>query len=993
MKDGGIKIKTIYEACKPREEVLGKLTVGAFAADISQVAEGTAHEIYQDPAKFFDNTYPTKGLKTLIRKVFGRLSGAAPDTNPIIKLETAFGGGKTHDLIALFHIAREGAAVKAVGSYIDEHYLPREKPRIVAVNCENLDTQGWDHGDATTHTLWGEIAYQLGGAEGYERWKEFDREMQPPGKQSIEKLVGEGPALIIIDELPLHLRDTKSVRVKNTTLDEFVVPFFQKLLSFASTRENVVVIYGLTERRDAYGEEVERLSSLREIKSISARKEEVVTPIEDAEIPLVVNKRLFESIDADAPEEVAEGYMKYLREEREKGASLPAEITGAEFKKDLCDAYPFHKETLGLLSKKIAGIPNFQKARGALRILAYSIKNLWEKREEGGGDVYLIHPYHIPLHHTDVREEVISRLDRQDFFQPLWRDVYSDRGDSFAQLQDGELLEIGKPPLGSRIAYTVFLHSLPYPPSSGVRQARLNLALGAPDVELATIEDTLTKLRDRWWYIDDTQSSNHRFITEPSVNKIVDEEVENVSMSVAKSQLDKWVRTIYSGRIFEPVFFPDEPGDVPDDPKDVKMVIFHYDSELSSGSASPPGPKVRAVYERSGSARGYRVFQNGLFFLVADKEEITQAIRAARRYKALKRITTGEYLEELQKKQRDKLRSKKSEASLDLRVAITNTYRHLFYPIEEGAVLEESPSGVMHHVLPVQESTEAKRNQQKVVLEVLEETLQKALAGKSKPPAPAYLKKKIKTWSGMSTEDLRKEFFKKRSLPFLIDDDLLRKTITRGTEKKEWVYYDKKKGEAYHGEATRVEIKDEAAVYSWDEAESRGLIEEEEEEEEPKACPACGSYPCECPVPPVPLPEITGEGEPKRAFQELYDRCSENEAALSRVSLKTTGTDHLKMLGLTIPQMPKEVELVLHIDYLGENGKNSLEVKFQGDWPSYRKVKSVVEGFSDKADVEVKIDMSFPDSQETGSRLLEEIKRNLAGIGLGKIELEGHKND
>src|SRR5690606_29471976 len=167
---------TIFDACEPRPEVLlGELKEEIVAARLKDVIDGTAEAVYQDPQTFFGNTYLTAGLKTLLEEALGRLTGRRPDSNPIIRLETSFGGGKTHNLIALYHAARGSEAASRV---VDSNLIPTPGTvRIAGVVGSDLDpSSGILHRDVTTYTLWGELAYQLGGLAGYQLVAESDRQ-------------------------------------------------------------------------------------------------------------------------------------------------------------------------------------------------------------------------------------------------------------------------------------------------------------------------------------------------------------------------------------------------------------------------------------------------------------------------------------------------------------------------------------------------------------------------------------------------------------------------------------------------------------------------------------------------------------------------------------------------------------------------------------------------------------------------------------------------
>ncbi len=197
-------MKTIFDTCEPRPEVLkGELREEIFAARLKDVIEDKADSVYQNPATFFDNTYPTEGLRLLLDEALGRLTGAKAANNSIIRLETAFGGGKTHNLIGLYHAA--GGHTPGF-SFVDAALIPTPGVvRVVGVVGSDLQPRdGLEHldqGDVTTYTLWGELAYQLGGAAGYAFASGSDQDRSAPGTGLLEKLVGDEPTLIMLDEV------------------------------------------------------------------------------------------------------------------------------------------------------------------------------------------------------------------------------------------------------------------------------------------------------------------------------------------------------------------------------------------------------------------------------------------------------------------------------------------------------------------------------------------------------------------------------------------------------------------------------------------------------------------------------------------------------------------------------------------------------------------------------------------------------------------------
>ncbi len=212
-------MKTIFETCKPREEVLkGELREQQFAASLTKVLRSEADEVYGDPPKFFANTYSTGGLKSLLRETLGRLSGVKLSNAPIIRLETSFGGGKTHNLIAVLHLCRGGIELRFISRFVSPELLPKQPiQKIAGIVGPDMDVaNGIDHGTVRTYTIWGEIAYQIGGQAGYEVVRKSDEQRTSPGTQVWEKLIGDDPSLIMIDEIAAYLRAAKGTTVGST---------------------------------------------------------------------------------------------------------------------------------------------------------------------------------------------------------------------------------------------------------------------------------------------------------------------------------------------------------------------------------------------------------------------------------------------------------------------------------------------------------------------------------------------------------------------------------------------------------------------------------------------------------------------------------------------------------------------------------------------------------------------------------------------------------
>jgi Protein of unknown function (DUF499) len=780
-------LPNIFETCLPREEILGgDLAVEMFAARLRPVVEGTAPLVYGDSVRFFENTHPTEGLKTLIAEVFGRLSGQRTGS-PVIRLETSFGGGKTHDQIALWHVAKRGRALQGIERFInDVTLLPEEEVAVAAIDGKDLDpVSGVFHADTgiTTYTLWGEIAYQIGGIEGYRLLRGADEQKVAPGTSVLERLTAGKPTLIMLDEIARHLRAAKAMPIAQSNLADQVVGFLFSLMDLAASSSHVVLVYTLAASSDAFADET---ASLRELVRASARVERVLSPSNDVDIYSIVKSRLFSRIQSEAAEKIASAYHQLYRG---TSIALPEVAKDAPYAEALRDSYPFHPELFNLLIRKISAIPNFQRTRGALRLFAQVIRNLWRDPAQ---KISLIHIHHIPVGtDSEVTDDMTSRLDRTAMSYALGADVCNLTGrKAHAQVQDKEWLVAGKPPYSTWVARTIFLNSLTTGTSSGVRRTELNLSILAPGQEGGFVERAIERLASVAWYLDDDPITGiARFREEPSINKIIAEEAEQIHITEAKDELRRRRDGYFAHRHFRLIVSPDGPQDVDDKSDDVALCVIDFNEALINSSIDAPPDCILKIFNNTGESGKFRLYRNRLLFLLAGRVELERAIENARQYLAIKRIVDGRNrLGDLSEQQQQQIKKKSADADLGVRVSITNAYRHLFYPAKDDT---KAPKGLMHHVLPAQEASEVsgKKNQQDVLLKALIDC-QKIRKDDAQDFAPIYILDKV--WpagmQSMTTKSLLETFGKNLNLYILLSGELskLRETVSRGLREGNW---------------------------------------------------------------------------------------------------------------------------------------------------------------------------------------------------------------
>lgn len=986
-------MRTVFDICTPRPDVLsGSIRDSDFAADLAQVLRGQAPPEYQDPAAFFANTHPTDGLKRLLENVCRRLGGRGDAAASIFRLDTQYGGGKTHALIALSHVARAPRAIPNIAEFIDTSLLPAEPVRVAAFDGENADpVNGRAMGDGVrAYTPWGELAYALGGAAGYEQVRRSDEQRRAPGAETIRDLFAGEPAVILLDELSIYLR-----KVRGRDEEDQLTPFLTALFKAVESAPGVVLVFTLALGKsgaatDAYSEENQFLGhKLNEAMSVAGRKATLLDPTSERETVQVLRRRLFAQVDEPAAREVVDAYEALWRK---SASDLPTPPGGSQAPEFLA-GYPFHPALMDVLTDKLSTLANFQRVRGMLRLVTQTVAHLWQERP---AETYAIHLHHVDPGHPATRNEIVTRLEQSAFDPAIRNDVTSGAGTSTAEQIDAQQFA-GMAPLASCVARTILWHSFAFNDTlKGTSPEELRFAVAAPGIDVGFINEARQKFQERSAYLDDRPAVPLRFLAEANLTRIITQQEDQVDREEARSELYDRIRTVFTGQTFELVPFATGPEDVGDDEGSGKprLVLIGYDAESVRSDRLQVPALVERIFRTTGSQGNFRQLQNHLVFLVADENLKDEMKQAMVNRLALAAMNTPARLEGLAEHQRQKVRELYQKSEARVAVAIQRCYRHLFFPSRnkvEGAVVD-----LAHTAFDIPSTADQPGRGQGQVERALADN-RKLLRDTDNPLAPNYVRDNTPLRKGqISTAALRNEFRRDTRLPILIGDGNFLNLIRKGIEDDAYVY---RAGDLLLGKGdpfADIRIDDNAIVFT-----SAYAREQEIWPRKPKEPGRSGKDdgakggdkggasdpPPQPPPSPPGVERFTAEAPLREALTRIWEQArSRKVAKLAMLSLRVFDrTDAFKMLsaGKQVPNADRRVELTASYE---TTAGSSFEAEFKGGLDDAEPLKEYLEtqfrGARD-TDVSVRYTFTFADGLDLSGDGPEKITERLARFATG----------
>ncbi len=673
------KLKPWRELAVPHEDVLrGTFQQAEFAADLSRVHQGTATPEYQDAGLFYQRTFITEGMRLLLDSVLKRLAGRGGD--PVIQLQTAFGGGKTHTMLAVYHLA--GGTVPAtdlqgVPPLLTAAGLAQAPKARLVVLDGNRQAPNIPQARAgvLVHTLWGELAWQLGGEAGYALVRQADQSGTSPGKEVlIQLLAAHAPCVILIDELVAFIRQFEEGKALAGGTFDSNLSFVQALTEALKAVPTAVLLASLPESEKEAGSRRGQMA-LQALSHYFGRVQALWKPVAAEEAFEIVRRRLFRPIsDEGATRQVCRAFADTFLLWPDE---LPRATQESRYFDRLLAAYPIHPELFDRLYEDWSSLENFQRTRGVLKLMARLIHRLWK---DGNNDL-MITPGSLPLYDPDTRNELIYYLP-QGWDPVLERDVDGERSETAA-------LENKDPRLGAvqacrRGARTVFLGSAPVTTgqvSRGVEVSRILLGTLQPGQQPGLFRDALDGLHQRLHYLNSGQD-RFWFDTRPNLRREMEERKRRFQdgqhiRPALKDRLQKLV----SCSLFDAVhvFVPGK--DIPDDEM-LHLVVLPPESAWAKAVPKPAQEAAGAILTRR--CEQPRSRQNRLIFLAADFSTVNRLLDQVRTLLAWESIVkdAGEERVLLDQAQIRQARNQTQDAEAALKRMIAEAWRWLLAPVQ-----------------------------------------------------------------------------------------------------------------------------------------------------------------------------------------------------------------------------------------------------------------------------------------------------------------------
>lgn len=636
------------EVMQPHPDVAeGRYRAAEFAADLAQVSRGEGAIEYRDPVEFFNRTYVTEGMAGLLVESLQRLSGKGGE--PVIQLKTAFGGGKTHSMLALYHMVRGGIRIdnipslKPIMERAELETLPKANVAVLVgtaldptrkKNPANLPKY-------TVNTIWGEMAYQLVTSAGkpdlYAIVSDSDRRGVSPGSEALKTLLNScGPCLILMDELVAYAKKIYGVDgLPAGSYDNFIT-FIQEITEAARASDNSIVVASIPESDIEIGGDAGR-TALETIEHTFGRMESIWKPVAANEGFEVVRRRLFlDCKDPAARDVVCNAFSDMYQG---NATDFPLEAKEVEYRNRMVSCYPIHPEIFDRLYGDWATLERFQRTRGVLRLMAAVIHELWMANDAGA----MIMPGSIPLNKPNVKDELVRHL------PDTWNSIIDREVDgdfSIPYQKDKSTSRYGQKLAARRVARTIMLGSAPSTSAlrdqtiRGLEASRIRLGVVQPGESIADFNDALNTLHGSLSYLYNNQNgTRYWYDTKPTLRKTSEDRASQVSDTDVVIEIEERLGKLRGEQPFQRIHScPASSNDIPDE-QVARLVILRSQDTFRRANGKDSG-KALATVEEFLNTRGTspRVYRNMLAFVAPDEDKLRDLQAEIRRLIAWRSI-------------------------------------------------------------------------------------------------------------------------------------------------------------------------------------------------------------------------------------------------------------------------------------------------------------------------------------------------------------------
>jgi len=663
-----MKLARVQDSCKPRDEVLQeRLNIEAlFMANFGEVIEKRGHEIYKNAKQFFDVTYPTENLKRICTDVFTQLS---PDnaSGGSVKLSTGFGGGKSHALIALWHLANSFRDPNIGGDILD----PSIRTFDVRVAAMDLSRAGGLNlyertNGPTTRTLWGELAYRLAGDAGYKLFEEEDTKWGKPTADKLEKLIGSVPTLILLDEIPTYLAALEPMGEGKA---DALLSFFQMLTQVVSSCPRSVLVWTEPSGMSAFASQTHRVGQAASsatgisITEIGRRLSQVSDPIGE-EFEAVILKRLFKKIDEGARRKAQQAYAEMAQRTKEADPNLFQHPNPQQFAEKVGRCYPI-SPALFESARALATVPKFNSSRGAMRLFTKILRQVWAQDRQD--DIALVGPGEIDWD-SDIQDELLAGLDKHNFIPVCQTDVKNHA----VGLDEGIPSRVHE-----RAASAILFASLPQQASGGLNVPELAAAISTPNDDIASISDSVHDL-DRECHYLYRSGERWEFRPEPNINKMIEDRATGVDYEDSRRLVLNRVAQAYGkGSFADAAAFVANPEEVTDR---AGAPILRLTSNVELA-------KQIVEYKDAPNAEGirpHRIYRCQVVLLAPEPSLLDRAVKAQQRVTAAEELKTEFARDNSQKNSARDVEKKLVDLRKHAVLASIRSFSRLVRSVKEG---------------------------------------------------------------------------------------------------------------------------------------------------------------------------------------------------------------------------------------------------------------------------------------------------------------------